>query len=184
MSKYKFRGQDYKGQWHYGCLVIYNNETFAIAENDPTWTDDGFHNDDFGLIEVKPETVGQYSTINDKNDKPIYDGDKIRFYQVQDCSRDVWEDEPEMYIEEITGIVRFQNGIFSVYYDSNEQEDANMPLELLSKDVFPSFANQPIEEAYKYLTNLNEFPFLTDGKDIEVAEIIGNIHENGNLLKK
>lgn len=171
MKEYLFRAQriDTK-QWVFGSLVNLPNSTCIIPKTDTTKLQD--------FVEVNPETVGQYSTINDKNGKPIYEGDQIRFYQVNDCSRDVWEDELEEYIEEITGIVRFQNGIFSVYFDSNEQEDANMPLELLSKDVFPSFANQPIEEAYKYLTNLNEFPFLTDGKDIDVAEVIGNIYEN------
>lgn len=180
MNTTLYRGIDrHSGLWVYGYYVgEHGGNAYIIEPHNVVY--------DIGWVQPSPahmcipETVGMYSTINDKNGKSIYEGDKIRFYQVNDCShcRDVWEDEPEEYIEEITGIVRFKNGIFSVYFDSNEQENANMPLELLSKDVFPSFANQPIEEAYKYLTNLNEFPFLTDGKDIDVAEVIGNIYEN------
>lgn len=79
MRERKFRGKDNQGQWHYGSLVIYNDGTFAIAENDQTWTDDGYHNNEFELIKVRPETVGQYIGITDTSTPPkeIYDGDII-----------------------------------------------------------------------------------------------------------
>lgn len=73
----KFRGQDENGVWHYGGIIYYNDGRVAITENDPTWTDDGFHNDEFDVIFVKPETVGQFTGLTDKNGKEIYEGDIV-----------------------------------------------------------------------------------------------------------
>jgi len=81
MRERKFRGQDYQRHWHYGSLVICNDGTYAIAENDPTWTDDGYHNDEFELIKVRPETVGEFSELTDNDENEIYEDDIVEWQQ-------------------------------------------------------------------------------------------------------
>lgn len=131
MTEIKFRGKDYQGKWHYGSLVIYNNGDFAIAENDPTWTDDGYHNEDFELIKIKPETAGQFTNQKDKNDKEVFVGDiatdGLSLYTVE-------------FSEESCSFVWHRHGSYNTYHFKKT--------------------------------------------DTEEMEIIGNIHDNPELISK
>ena len=73
-----FRGKRVdNGEWVYGFLVealncvIDKSETFII-EQDATY----FTYGEFACaVEVKPETVGQFTGLCDKNEKKIFEGD-------------------------------------------------------------------------------------------------------------
>ena len=88
MKDIKFRGRDIKtGKWIVGSLYCFDNplpEGGIITEVIPLGTE-GYY------PQVDPETVGQYTTRNDKNGKEIFDGDIVRD-EYGNVGKVFWED--------------------------------------------------------------------------------------------
>lgn len=89
MKEILFRGKSkYSGKWIYGCLVKLGKESFSDADRYGI-TDKGIpiggmnvcYN--FQVDEVLPETIGQFTGLIDKNDRPIFEGDIIKLYTGQ-----------------------------------------------------------------------------------------------------
>ena len=94
----KFRGKRSNGRWVYGSLVVSKKIDPAI-----------YFNISKGAAEVldwcyvKPDTIGQYTGLKDKEGNKIFEGDIVEFTNL---------DLPNM-------VIRFDNGSFMLCEDEN-----------------------------------------------------------------
>ncbi|HAA4451531.1 TPA_asm: hypothetical protein GER72_02280 [Listeria monocytogenes] len=101
MREIEFRGQNINGHWAHGNLAIIK-EKLDRAEIGT------YISNSAGApfaYQVRPETIGQYTGLKDKNGKKIFEGDIC------------WEEYGECY-----GVVKFEEGKF-LYAWENIAED-------------------------------------------------------------
>lgn len=149
MREIIFRGKDACGNWHEGLLAHIGNAWYISNK--------------FGVataFEIRPETVGQFTGLTDKNGKKIFDGDIVRY-----CDEDCYyypEDCTEFF-----GKVVQECGAFGI------GTDKELPLELenwCNNDNFVSL--------WEIYWNLN----CCDG-ELSMLEVVGNSHDNPELLE-
>lgn len=170
----KFRGKSiYSDKWCYGSLSIYEDECDiagydVFGEGIYDWNDET----------VDPDTVGQYTGLKDKNGKEIYEGDIIRYTDIEefcvnpDC--DLHLQFRQTYAKVKEDVVVFENGMFAVADD-----DYIRPLHCYG---------------IKDLEDLRACLGVKDGENEDIngtiiddsllgVEVIGNIYDNPELLK-
>lgn len=122
--------------WFYGLPIVFKDiELFAIQ------TFDG------AIFRVKPDSIGQYTGLTDKNGTKIFEGDIVEF-------------ESHGYIPfKQRGVVVFKDYLFCISYDYYGPRFQNF---IKSEIVDDGPASIPVTYTF---------------------EVIGNIHDNPELLK-
>ena len=144
MREIKFRGKrDDNGEWVYGCFAEFVNYLdgdtkpgIQVTNQVPSGFDRMIPAFETELVEVIPETVGQYTGLYDKNGVEIYEGDIIT------------TDLERPYL-----IVEYRNGAFMI--NCNDGSDDYY-------DIFFRTSEEPTE-VWKYgeiIGNIYENPEL------------------------
>lgn len=139
----------------YGSLVISEDRyyicTFAMANHTHY-----INNATSSMVEVVPETVGQYSGLEDKNNKRIYEGDVVEFESHGYC------DSKER------GVVIFKDGCYGIAYIAHwdvEHGFDDMKFHRIGKKDKWQDMGASGEITYTY-------------------EVLGNVYDNSDLLGK
>lgn len=156
MREIKFRGMNIQGRWFKGNLSVIKNK---INVSEPGSYISNAYGMPFAYM-VRPETVGQYTGLKDKNGKEIYEGD-ILFCEY-------------LGFTTFNALVRFgeyeQDGSGAEYSPSR---CVGFYAEAINK-------NQEDEWGCKIVSDYMQTSSLLDFAEFEV---IGNIYENTELLE-
>lgn len=142
MRQIKFRGKpkagyNYGKDWLYGSLLQIDDSNYGIIElSDVSCDENGYV--DYSHTPIQLETIGQFTSLTDKNGKEIYEGDIVK------------EKESE-YSNEYR--------VYSVYFNEDE-----MQWWMSDDEIGDSF---PLIEL-----------------ELDYCKVIGNIHDNPELLTK
>lgn len=155
MREIIFRGKRTdNGGWVYGYLYITQNGKYEISNYCK------YYNYERDTYIVIPETVGQYTGLKDKNGKKIFEGDIFKF------DDEVWESyetscgtEYNSYDGENYGVVGYNEDLASYDFVKYKYNESQVEADL--------HENHDIEFAYF----------------IDELEVIGNIHDNPELLE-
>ena len=158
MREIKFRGIDCSGQWVYGDLIHKRHDKESVLIQDYT----GLGSD------VDIITIGQYTGLKDKNGKEIYEGDIIHIKEFSNEAFNVdfsFDDIKQLSLDDCKGELLLGYKCIISFIDGN------MMAKMISK-----------EDCELYLSSL--FPDMRYSQPIFEFEIIGNIHDNPELIKK
>lgn len=154
MREIKFRGRKSNGEWLYG----YYNQTYTYEEG----YRDCIFNHNVGFVDVTPDTVGQFTGLRDKNGKEIYEGDVLFVREWKNIAMGMFahEEREQFSLEDCKGELLYESQRV-VYFEEGS---------MCAGDYYISTLWDKQDKRHQY--------------PIFEVEVIGNIHDNPELLNK
>jgi len=155
MSTIEFRGKRlHDGLWVYGCPLVVDTEKRKVAM---IVTLHDFYPDVLTKVTTSVDfnTLGQFTGLHDKNGKPIFEGDLIKHRN------------KIVRVQFYRGAFGYTNMVHVPMLGLKE----NYHLEFI-----PFYASDDNQDAFRF----------EDGTvfDTDYCEVIGNIHDNTELIEK
>lgn len=155
MREILFRGKRIdNGKWEYGGCVSTENEVFLIYNQT--------HSIDLEPHTVEKRTIGQYTGLTDQNGKKIFEGDIVRLFDIS------------------VGEIVQECGAFGIGCRKQIDYDylASEIAPVTGNNNTPMFCyNDNFVSLWELWWNYNE-----ESDEISVIEVIGNIHDNKDLI--
>lgn len=151
----KFRGRNYYGMWMYGYLMPAPKPTIHIdCDYSISVSPSALKSVDRMLYEVETNTIGQFTGMKDKNGKEIYEGDIV----------DV--------------------AVSSINYVSKDPTPYHRICVCVYQKEYASFIYERVGKNYKRKLSRNWKYKVMGSYDIQCVEVLGNIHDNPELLEQ
>lgn len=172
MREILFRGKtDKNDNWVYGSLNNTDHQFPEIMYCDKNWN--------VCSTSIKPETIGQYTGLTDKNDTKIFEGDIVKVYAERNVHGRKQSVE-DRYIP-VRAVVEFGQDWYSVGFILNYKNKYNENLcnpknKEKQKRTFSYYPFGDYSSAVHYVNSKWNY--------IHEIEVIGNIHDNPELLEE